>query len=635
MPQENKLKKRFLVLVNANEDPAVPEAGILKEDNSIPSGVQDHPQVLQFQPPVTRSLPGESSSPPALATSQKRRSTHAQPVNLMAHTPPPLPPTNPNFPSEKGFQTTSEPEDTVDISDASADYAPSEANAPVPYDVHTEGPLTYFNYYFEDVDLSAANGETMQSASRSKVSLGLVGVGVVAATVASGLFIRDAFKTAEPPPDTQPVDASTKQQTTTNLLRPSTASPEQLTTPRSQPSPSIKPKPPAAPRPTAPPSKQSLLLETEPLPLPVAPAIAVPETLASNQTAPVVQLPKLPPINQPLPTVAVRETPDPINREDSVPNAQQTTTRPPGMVAIARPESLPMIKPEAGNPLQSANSVSTVSTAFPPAASTATDPTTAPPEVRAVEFNPSSSLTNVPATQEQDSPDASMTSNAPVTQTEQGSNPLQQLFPAPQAPLTSQADATNLRRITPQAVEASQESDRTSIQTNLSKTTTSQGLTISVTRPTNSDNQVAKSEIQPIPVQEAAQPRIQDYLTLPQQLPTDKAVALLPLTQAAAEEAVKTERVGQFIVRQVNPQDYQKEWVSSNSAVADPAIALGFPAYGFIDYERRVIVVLQETKTASEEETPIASVPFQTSNAPRIPQTPTLSSLQMLPKPIR
>lgn len=123
---------------------------------------------------------------------------------------------------------------------------------------------------------------------------------------------------------------------------------------------------------------------------------------------------------------------------------------------------------------------------------------------------------------------------------------------------------------------------------------------------------------------------IQDFLALPQKLSTPKAIALMPLTQQAAVEATNTKQLGQYTVRQVSPQEYQKEWLSSqktprtdetssemnagtdaernvvandtgNSAADDvangqatDAIALGFPAYGFIDYQRQLIIVLRD-----------------------------------------
>jgi hypothetical protein len=77
----------------------------------------------------------------------------------------------------------------------------------------------------------------------------------------------------------------------------------------------------------------------------------------------------------------------------------------------------------------------------------------------------------------------------------------------------------------------------------------------------------------------------------------------MPLTAQAAAEASNRKQLGTFTVRQVASQDYQKEWVASNKNTEDPAIALGFPAYGFIDYQRQVIIVLTE----QPENTPMQS----------------------------
>lgn len=68
----------------------------------------------------------------------------------------------------------------------------------------------------------------------------------------------------------------------------------------------------------------------------------------------------------------------------------------------------------------------------------------------------------------------------------------------------------------------------------------------------------------------------------------------MPLSSKAAGEAVAKPQIGPFTVRQVNQQDYQKEWQTSNRNSRDPAIAYAFPSYGFIDYQRQVIVVLKE-----------------------------------------
>jgi len=85
----------------------------------------------------------------------------------------------------------------------------------------------------------------------------------------------------------------------------------------------------------------------------------------------------------------------------------------------------------------------------------------------------------------------------------------------------------------------------------------------------------------------------------------------MPLSSKAAEEAATKPQIGIFTVRQVNQQDYQKEWLTSNRNPSDPAIASAFPAYGFIDYQRQVIVVLKEQPN---------SIPLQ-SKAPMLPSS--------------
>jgi hypothetical protein len=94
---------------------------------------------------------------------------------------------------------------------------------------------------------------------------------------------------------------------------------------------------------------------------------------------------------------------------------------------------------------------------------------------------------------------------------------------------------------------------------------------------------------------------IREYIVLGQKPAEVRRVSLMPLTEKAAAEVVNTKQVGTFAVRQVSPQDYQKEWLSSNpNSSDDPNMALAFPAYGFIDYQRQVIVVLQDKVSAAQ-----------------------------------
>jgi hypothetical protein len=62
-------------------------------------------------------------------------------------------------------------------------------------------------------------------------------------------------------------------------------------------------------------------------------------------------------------------------------------------------------------------------------------------------------------------------------------------------------------------------------------------------------------------------------------------------------------------VRQVDQQEYQKEWLTSNRNPSDPAIAYAFPAYGFIDYQRQVIIVLKEQPDTNPLQSKVPNLP--------------------------
>ncbi len=101
---------------------------------------------------------------------------------------------------------------------------------------------------------------------------------------------------------------------------------------------------------------------------------------------------------------------------------------------------------------------------------------------------------------------------------------------------------------------------------------------------------------------------IQDYLNRPPK-PSADAPSLMPLSSKAAGEAAAKPQIGAFLVRQVNQQDYQKEWQTSNRNPSDPTIAYAFPAYGFIDYQRQVIVVLKEQPDLNPLQSQRSTVP--------------------------
>lgn len=425
------------------------------------------------------------------------------------------PPPNPKYQQS----TVSEPQPAIQTEEVQNDSSTGETT---PYDVHTEGPLTYFSYYFEDLETSSSHGDDAQSPTRSKLQVGLIGAGAVAATVVSGLIIGDALKPTDSPKNTQKTNSVNQQDSAKNLPRPSSASPEQLNTERSLPQ--AKPQSSTKSRSQSSPGRTSSLQQLQQIQnLPAPAPIAMPETLALNPSTI---------SRQSSPRVAAQPLRKPqASQGVNIPrmSVQEAAARQAALSPIAQPETLPVgnqSAPEQPVSDPAAPTEAPTSTALPPFApsSNASEPeqTNSIPNSPAVEFTPSTTS----------QPQAS-------TVNEQNAAPSTAIAPAqPSAPSVT----------SPQAASSSQSN---------------------------------KSE------------GIKDYLTVPQAAST-KAVTLMPLSQQAAAEVPKDGQIGQYKVRQVNAQDYQKEWMTSNKAVEDPAIALAYPAYGFIDYQRQLIVVLQD-----------------------------------------
>lgn len=128
----------------------------------------------------------------------------------------------------------------ADGGEAEADSTPtsSEVAGEAAYQQRTEGPLTYYQYYFNEQNFgqnAALKAPEMIRAQRSSLlTPGLIGAGVVTATVASGFLIADAMQHKPPVvPAEKPPDAQTKQQASTPLTTPKPTGPEQIALNRS------------------------------------------------------------------------------------------------------------------------------------------------------------------------------------------------------------------------------------------------------------------------------------------------------------------------------------------------------------------------------------------------------------------
>jgi hypothetical protein len=453
-----------------------------------------------------------------------------RPEQTQAFKPPLPPPPNPKYLQSESIAESDEP--TSDEFSDSPHTHPENS----PYEVQTEGPLTYFNYYFEELGTVAASDEA-ESKSNSKLAVGMVGAGVVAATVVSGLVIGDALQRAQAPEDGQPKNTSLKRSSAEKPTRTPAVSPERQEVERSpvqKTSPSSTPTLPAKPKP----GKTSFLSAPElQLPPPAVP-IAAPETLAlaPTRSAPPNVSPTAPTPRQPSPWVAA-----------NVPqmSVQEAANRQAAGSLIAQPEKLPTERQNSsqGTPLPpmdagaNADREPLPSPAIAPSATSSTQ---------------TESSNGTPAATGENNSSQSAAAPLPNQPSNEETSGLQQLFPV------KPSDAGTGDRATA----------------------------------TSTTSTASQPQEQSPSTQARGTQGIQAYINLPRSLPPDRTVSLMPLSQQAAVEAANTTKVGEFAVRQVNTQEYQKEWATS-SKTDDSDLANAFPAYGFIDYQRQVIVVLQ------------------------------------------
>jgi len=454
------------------------------------------------------------------------------------------PPPNPKYlEAEPIVEVNSAPTNPL-IADVTAPEVAAENSHSNPlYDVQTEGPLTYFNYYFEEMGTMIPDSPG-DATARSKINMGLIGAGAIAATVVSGLVIGDIWQKAQAPEEGKPKDASLKQNAAKNFSRPTSVAPERQEIERS-PSRS-KPSPVPANTPRVTPRKTSSVQPFQPLQapsIPPAPAIAAPETLAIAPTIP-------PPPAAPQ-TVNPTRPPSTSWVTANIPQVSvQEAARRRAALAAPQPERLPAAEPTTRLP-------NAQSTPLPPTADQANSDLLASPslDIANPDQGQSSAINSQPTAIAEPQSNSAV---SPVVETNQ--------------PFASN-DGSGLQRLFPVRPAPGERADLVTPPTAAPTPTLSE-------RPNSLPPGVTQS--------------LQDYINLPKASPKTASVSLMPLSQQAAVEAGNTTQVGQFTVRQVNSQEYQKEWLASNKTMEDPDIALAYPAYGFIDYQRQVIVVLQE-----------------------------------------
>jgi hypothetical protein len=498
---------------------------------------------------------------------------------------------------------------------------PSSNNSPSqkPYDVQSKGPLTYFNYYFEDSELTPSKPMAQPKADKSVLFYrGVIGVGVLAATVASGLAIADALHKPDSSKNDKSTDAKPKRTSATTLPNSTSAAPERLAeagfSKANAPQASQLSSKPELSKPQLSKPELSKLQSTAPRSpniqqtsaksLQAQSSVGMPfpkftETaLLNNSSSPSNQF-RLPPLPAQS-AVAPTRSSVPLNTPPTV--RQVSPQQAVGLPAIAPPEIInsansPVKSPSPGlqAALEAAKAQGVSGNFQPPATPqpAASSPSTAPVIDSAApnsndSFNASLNIKNNPAGAAPSLPNNRLPvggspslPNAPAAATEANPNPA--LVNGNGNGGTSIAPTTTPM---PPSTEGARSLNR------LSSSSSGQWGNNLAIAPREATNSTVATPTTGLPQ------GIREYIAFGQKPAEVRRVSLMPLTEKAAVEAVGTKQVGTFTVRQVAAQEYQKEWLASNPNAADPAMALAFPAYGFIDYQRQVIVVLQD-KTAS------------------------------------
>jgi hypothetical protein len=93
------------------------------------------------------------------------------------------------------LEITLDPTDRINNSEAGETEAVALEESS--YDIHTDGPLTYFQYYLDGESGEAAEYNPV-SLRRPSIPTGLVGAGILGAALISGFSIADAMKQGQP-----------------------------------------------------------------------------------------------------------------------------------------------------------------------------------------------------------------------------------------------------------------------------------------------------------------------------------------------------------------------------------------------------------------------------------------------------
>ncbi len=430
------------------------------------------------------------------------------------------------------------------VIDTIAQDAPSPAESPI----EATAEMNAFRYYYASAGQSPQ--VTLPVAKRlTKRILSpryLAGSGVIGATLISGVVMAVSPNHSKPQPLQGGTQSEINQIPKLNPTQPQIASPEVIPLSRSTSAKSLQN------------SKKAVSLNSSGVALEQYSAQPSQQAMV-QQTIPV----PAPPPAFDLPTVAVtvpQSLPKPLPAPPVRPPAQAT----------------PLQKSPAANPsLQTSPSPASPTevsfTPFPPQ-------TSPPPSPTGVSFTPFPPQTSPPPASR---PDGSLTPTPAIAPTLKPDVPQSAADARCVSPIAENASATDPRSLP--------------VQPSLSVPTSETVVTA-----TNSKAQLEKSALVKVaqtiaaqaPSPSDAEKELQTLLELPKRFPTSAGIAVLPLPCQAAQTAIAKQRVGEFAVLQLSPQDYQKRWKTSSN---NPQTMI--PTYGFVDYKQQAIVLVQESRS--------------------------------------
>ncbi|MBW4418232.1 MAG: hypothetical protein KME13_03270 [Myxacorys californica WJT36-NPBG1] len=403
------------------------------------------------------------------------------------------------------------------VSDENADF----------YEIHSAGPLTYFNYYFETAGASARSPEAIpRSHFSAPLKTGLVGVGLLGASAAVGFLSVKAIQ-GQPislPEKTGKISESLRRQNTAKPASTNPNPPEQINPIQSKSTSS-----------SSSPQKAKRTLQQSPVPV--------------SQTTARQKLQQILPIRSANESLSVELSP-----------------------SLAQP----LRKTTA-----SSRTRQTQASLSPAKAATSVKQNIAPPEALIVEKPQTPSFTQSTGTkqvQPQVAPSALLPALQPI---------------APSASLQGEVvreapkDLADPRKDNPATSESSSSLEQGATLQRLAKPIGTVGEASPKNRLIDIDQILRSAQ------------SLQELMALPQALPESISAIVMPLTKQAATEVEHNNTPNSFALRKLDSAEYRSEWLQTAKAFGAEASDPSLPSYGFINYQRRVIIIPQSPDLAT------------------------------------